>query len=137
MIIKETEIQIINFLQSKIPGISGIYLYGSYAQNQENHESDIDLAFLTEEKITAVEKWKIQEELASLLDKDVDLVDLKDASVVLRKEIVEKGRLLAVFNRYKIEYFEMTTISMYMDLNETRKDILRDYEEKYGRNFSK
>ena len=137
MINKETEIQIINFLKSKISGLNGIYLYGSYAQNQANRESDIDLAFLTEEKIKAVEKWKIQEELASLLDNDVDLVDLKEASVVLRKEIVEKGRLLAVFDHYKIQYFEMTTISMYMDLNETRKHILKDYEEKYGRDSDK
>jgi predicted nucleotidyltransferase len=137
MISKATEIQIIDFLENKFPELSGIYIYGSYAINQENQESDIDIAFLTEEKITTVEKWKIQEELAAKLDKDVDLVDLKNASVVLRKEIIEKGKLIYSTNQYKVESFEMTTLSMYIDLNETRKNILNDYREKYGRNSDK
>ncbi len=134
MISKSTEIQIINFLKNKIPALYGIFVYGSYAKNQETKSSDIDLAFLNGEKITAVEKWKIQEELAATLDKDIDLVDLKDASVVLRKEVVENGKQICVMDQYKVEEFEMKTISMYIDLNETRKDILTDYKEKYGRN---
>lgn len=134
MFLKETEIQIINFLQTKIQNLSGIYVYGSYALNQETSDSDIDLAFLTEDKISAVEKWKIQEELAALLDKDIDLVDIKNASTVLRKEIVEKGKLIYCADKYKTDSFEMTSYSMYLDLNETRKHILNDYEERYGRN---
>lgn len=60
-----------------------IYVFGSYADDTATWESDIDMAFLSFEKITLVEKWKIQEELASTLDNDIDLVDLKDATVVL------------------------------------------------------
>lgn len=125
---------IIDFLQKKLSGIFAIYLYGSYASNLANADSDVDIAFLTEDKISAVQKWKIQEELAAKIDIDVDLVDLKDASVVLRKEIVEKGKLIYSSDKYKTESFEMTTFSMYLDLNETRKHILNDYEEKYGLN---
>jgi len=54
---------------------------------------------------------------------------LKDANVVLRKEIVEKGKLLYSSDQYKTESFEMTTLSMYLDLNETRKNILNDYKQ--------
>lgn len=42
-------------------------------------DSDIDIGFLTTSKIKPVKKWKIQERLASKLNRDVDLVDLKDA----------------------------------------------------------
>lgn len=121
----------------KIPGLLGIYIFGSFANNRLTPESDIDIAFLTWEKISAVEKWKIQEELASLLDIDIDLVDLKDASVVLRAEVVENGERIYTENEYECDNFEVTTYSMYADLNETRKDILNEYKEKYGRNSDK
>lgn len=128
------EIQIIDFLKKQIPELLGIYIFGSYADNTVTGESDIDIAFLTFQKISAVEKWEIQEKLASLLDNDVDLIDLKDATTVLRAEVVEKGKLIYTSNQYQVDYFEMITYSMYADLNETRKDILNDYQEKYGRN---
>jgi predicted nucleotidyltransferase len=82
-----------NFLDQNIPELQGIYIFGSYAANQETPESDIDIAFLTEVKISPVEKWEIQQKLASVLDKDVDLVDLKDASVAFEK--LEKKRYYA------------------------------------------
>lgn len=128
---------IIEFLQQQIPHVFAIYIYGSYANNTAHVNSDIDIAFLTQEKISAVQKWRIQEGLAAIVDKDVDLVDLKDASTVLRKEVVEKGKLIYSSDKYKTESFEMTTLSMYIDLNETRKHILNDYKEKYGRNSDK
>ena len=134
---KETEKKITEFLKKKIPGLLGIYIYGSFAENRLRPDSDIDIAFLTWEKISAVDKWKIQEELASLLDIDIDLVDLKDASVVLRAEVVENGTRIYTQNEYECDNFEVTTYSMYADLNETRKDILNDIEEKYGRNSDK
>ena len=134
---KKTEYTITEFLKNNIPGLLGIYIYGSFAENRVTPESDIDIAFLTWNKISAVEKWKIQEKLASLLDIDVDLVDLKDASVVLRAEVVENGRRIYTENEYECDNFEVTTYSMYADLNETRKDILNDMKEKYGRNSDK
>lgn len=124
---------IVAFLKQEIKGIFAIYLYGSRADETANSESDVDIAFLTEEKIKAVEKWEIQEKLAAKLDTDVDLVNLQDASVVLRKEIIDKGKLIFSSNKFQVDSFEMTSYSMYMDLNETRKNILNDYHEKYGR----
>lgn len=134
---KQTEKKITEFLKVKIPSLLGIYTFGSFADNRLTPESDIDIAFLTWEKFSAVEKWKIQEELASLLDIDIDLVDLKDASVVLRVEVVENGTRIYTGNEYECDNFEVTTYSMYADLNETRKDILNDFKKKYGRNSDK
>jgi hypothetical protein len=94
----------------------------------------MDIAFLTFQKISAVEKWKIQEEFASILMQDVDLIDLKDATTILRAEVVEKGKLIFSSDSYQVDYFEMITYSMYADLNESRQDILNDYNEKYVRN---
>ena len=62
---KKVEISITEFLKDQIPGLIAIYIFGSMADNSTTPESDIDIAFLTFRKISAVEKWKIQEELAS------------------------------------------------------------------------
>ena len=134
---KQIEIQIIDFLREKIPELLGIYVFGSYANNTSTTESDIDIAFLTYCKISAVQKWEIQEGLASVLNIDVDLIDLKDASTVLRSEVIEKGKLIYAVDSIEIGQFEMTTYSMYADLNESRMDILTDFREKYGRNPNK
>lgn len=130
---KKTEILIIEFLKDQIPGLIAIYIFGSMADNSATPESDIDIAILTFQKISAVEKWKIQEELASKLKQDVDLIDLKDATTILRTEVVENGKLIFSGDSYQVNHFEMITYSMYSDLNESRQDILTDYNEKYGR----
>lgn len=134
---KQIEIQISNYLKKHIPELLGIYVFGSYVSNSMMSESDIDIAFLSFQKIPPVKKWKIQEGLASLLDRDIDLVDLKDATVVLRAEIVENGKRIYAGNEFDCDNFEVTTYSMYADLNESRIHILNDLKEKYGRNTDK
>lgn len=131
------EIQIIEKLKREISGLLGIYLFGSYVDNSMMRESDIDIAFLTSANISKVEKWRIQENLAAELDRNIDLVDLREASVVLRSEIVEKGKRIYSSDVFACENFEVTTYSLYSDLNETRIDILNDYKKLYGRNSDK
>jgi len=130
----QVEIQIIEKLKKEISGLLGIYLFGSYVDNSMIRESDIDVAFLTYAIISKVEKWRIQESLASLLDRNIDLVDLKEASVILRTEIVETGKRIYTADVFSCENFEVTTYSLYSDLNETRIDILNDFKTEYGRN---
>lgn len=134
---EQLEITIVDFLKKNIPEVIGIYIFGSYATNQETEKSDLDVAFLSSQKISSVEKWKIQEELASILDNDVDLIDLKNATVILQTEVIEKGKLLFSSDSYQTDYFEMTTYSMFADLNESRMDILNDYKTIYGRDSDK
>ena len=134
---KQVEIKIIDFIRKNISDVISIYIFGSYASNQQTPTSDLDIAYLATNKTDSVEKWEIQENLASLLDIDVDLVDLQEASVILRTEVIEKGKLIFDNDKYKTDYFEMTTYSMYADLNESRADIVNDYKTKYGRDFNK
>lgn len=131
---KEIEKQVVDLLIKKIPDLQGIYIFGSYVSKTMTLESDIDIAFLSFKKISPVEKWKIQEELASILNINIDLVDLKDASVVLRSEVIENGIRIFSGDAYECDNFEVTTYSMYADLNESRIHILNDFKEKYGRN---
>ena len=134
---KEIEKQVVDLLIKKIPDLQGIYIFGSYVNKTMTSESDIDIAFLSFKKISPVEKWKIQEELASILNINIDLVDLKDASVVLRSEVIENGIRIFSGDAFECNNFEVTTYSMYADLNESRIHILNDFKEKNGRNPNK
>ncbi len=131
------EIQVIDKLKKEIPDLQGIYLFGSYVDNSMMRESDIDIAFLTSAILTKVEKWRIQESLACVLDRNIDLVDINEASVILRTEIVEKGKRIYTANVLACESFEVISYSLYSDLNENRIDILNDYRNEYGRNSDK
>ncbi len=84
---------IVQFLVKKInPYV--IYLFGSEAQQQARQDSDIDLAFLSERTLSHYERFMIAGELAAILNCDVDLVDLKEATTVFQAQVVGKGKVL-------------------------------------------
>ncbi|MEO7297090.1 MAG: nucleotidyltransferase domain-containing protein [Verrucomicrobiota bacterium] len=101
-----------------------VYLFGSVAENRDRPVSDIDIAVLLREPISAVQLFELQTELAEALSRDVDLVDLASASTVMRKEVLRTGRLLFEGDKLRREEFEMYTLSDYARLNEERAPIL-------------
>ena len=106
--------------------MQAIYLFGSYANGTEHPESDVDIAFLCEETVDNLERWRVSELLASQLNRDVDLVDLTNASEVLRMQVVGKGKRIYVRDEVMVEAFEDRVYMLYIDLNENRSAILED-----------
>jgi uncharacterized protein len=114
---------IVQFLVKKInPYV--IYLFGSEAQQQARQDSDIDFAFLGERTLSHYERFMIAGELASILNCDVDLVDLKEATTVFQAQIVGKGKVLYCADDNKKAQFEMKVFKEYAKLNEERAEIL-------------
>jgi len=68
----------------------------------------------------------LQERLADQLHSDVDLVDLRAASTVMRAQVLASDRVLYEADTNVRQRFEMHALSMYADLNETRAAILKD-----------
>ena len=95
-------------------------------QGCETPGSDLDIAYLSDRQITNIKRWMIQEEIASLLIRDVDLIALKTATDVMRFQIINKGVRIFVKDMRKAEQFEDLVYSLYLDLNEQRKGILED-----------
>ena len=121
------EEQIIQILSAAIPNLEGIYLFGSYASGAATAGSDVDLAFLSDHpSVDPLRRWKLQEQLAGFLNKDVDLIDLQTATTVLRFEIITAGRRIFCPDEYFCDSFEMVAYSMYQHLQEERKEILED-----------
>ncbi|MGL5470371.1 MAG: type II toxin-antitoxin system antitoxin, partial [Shewanella sp.] len=81
------EKKIIKLLRDNIPKLQLIYLFGSYSQGTQHRNSDIDIAVLAADTLDNIARWELAQKLASALDSDVDLVDLRSASTVLCQQV--------------------------------------------------
>jgi uncharacterized protein len=89
--------QIIASLKDKlelIPEVQIALLFGSFAQNKSNQNSDIDLAIAFKEKMSLDERINLAQELSRELRREVDLVDLRTASGVLLQQILDHRKTL-------------------------------------------
>jgi uncharacterized protein len=110
----------------RVPGLAAVYLFGSQAREDAGPDSDIDLAVLTLDNLDPVDRWKLQEDLATEAHQNVDLVDLRRASTVMRVQVLRDGLLLADLQPSVRAAFEASALSAYARLNEERREILND-----------
>jgi Uncharacterized conserved protein len=109
-----------------VPGLIALYRFGSQAQGTSRPESDIDLAVLAQQPLSPSARFALQEDLALLLRRDIDLVDLRQASTVFRMQVVSTGECLHSEDDRTREQFETVVYAAYARLNEERRDILDD-----------
>lgn len=116
---------LIKFVQQAIPDLIALYRFGSQAKETSRPESDVDLAVLARHPIPALRRFELAQELATQLHRDVDLVDLRSASTVMRMQVISTGDCLAAPDEAARREFEMYTYSDYARLNEERREILK------------
>lgn len=121
---QEAVADLVEVLVEAIPETFAVYLFGSAAAGDAGRGSDLDLAVLPTRPVAAERLARVKEELAEVARRDVDLVDLSQASTVLRAQIVSKGELLLDTEPAQRERFETTVYSAYARLNEERRGIL-------------
>ncbi len=114
-------------LTQHLPTVHTAYLFGSQARGEALPSSDIDVAVMCAQPLSALERFDAQERLAAELDRDVDLVDLRQASTVLRMQVLRDGRLLVDHAPDQRERAEVAWISEYSDLSIWRAGILADW----------
>jgi len=107
-----------------------IIVYGSGARGKLRENSDLDIAFLSEHRFSDYELFMYGQELANLLDRDVDLVDLEKASTVFQAQVLSTGKVVYCSDPIKKMLFHMFTFKKYARLNEERKYILKKLEER-------
>ena len=122
----DTEAAIRDYCLQRLSGLRLLYVFGSQATGHAQPSSDWDIAFLADESLDNIRRWHIAEELAAKLNQDVDLVDLKEASTVLKMQIVQNGRLL-FGDALESDLFLASTMTQYGHLQESRNDILKAY----------
>ncbi len=73
--------------------LSLLFLFGSYADESNNHNSDLDLGYLSKELLDKKRELELLEDLIEFYQKgEIDLVDLRKASPALKLEIALKGK---------------------------------------------
>jgi predicted nucleotidyltransferase len=113
-------------LRRRVPDLIAVYLFGSRARGDARPGSDVDVAVLAARPLGAGTRFAVQEELARLLGRDVDLVDLRAASAVMRVQVLEHGEVLYSDTSGRRAAFEMLALAGYARLNEERRAIIDD-----------
>ena len=123
-------------LDQELSFLWAVYLFGSHASNQAMPDSDVDLAVLGKSPYTAADLFSVSSDIAILLKRNVDLIDLRSVPTDLQAQVVTKGKRHMLRNFQKVEVFEDLVYSSYARLNEERKYILADIQQRgsvYGR----
>ncbi|MGB3850498.1 MAG: nucleotidyltransferase domain-containing protein [Tunicatimonas sp.] len=120
---------IVQHLQRALPSLRAVYLFGSVVTEHFTEDSDIDIAVLTSEPMDALLRWKLIQQLAVLLNRDVDLIDLSSASTVMQFQVVSTGERVFTHDLVSIEWWELKIYQLYLTLNDDRKPILEAIQQ--------
>lgn len=107
-----------------------IILFGSYAKGGAREESDIDIAFLTDQEVDEYQSFCIAQKLAEMLGKNVDCVNLHTASTVFQVQVIGHGKVLYCKDETRRKYYFLRTFKEYALLNEERAPILNRIKER-------
>ncbi len=122
---------LINPVLKSYPDTQAIYLFGSYDTENQWPNSDIDIAVLlpieTAKQVKYKEWFNLSVTLAAAVRRDkVDLVNMRKSNIVFRKEIVVADRRIYCADENAADEFEMLTLSLYQQLQEERKNIIKE-----------
>ena len=121
---------IVHIVLEHYPEAQAVYLFGTYGTMDEWPSSDVDIAILLPpaeaKRAGALDMGDLRLTLEGLLGKDVDLINLRQVSTVLQKEVVFADRRIFCADVYAADEFEMLTLSFYQKLNQERAGVLAD-----------
>jgi len=114
---------IIDSLISDIEELQAVYIFGSQNDGTDMGSSDVDIAYLSKKVLSNVERWDVSQKLASLLSKDVDLIELSTTNTIFRYQILSKSS--RIYGKgYDVESFETLAYSFYLRFQEERQPIV-------------
>jgi len=109
------------------PSAWAIYVYGSFARGDETPVSDVDLAVLLPADEIIVDPLSVASVVATRVHRDIDLVDMRRISDVLRREILSEGMSLYVALPDQVLEWEGTAMSRYQRYRREVRDLLEDF----------
>jgi uncharacterized protein len=116
---------LVEYIKKSIPDLIALYRFGSQAKGTARPDSDVDLAVLSRVALSELRRFELAQELSTQLHRDVDLVDLRSASTVMRMQVISTGECLNAPGESARREFEMYAYSDYARLNEERREILK------------
>lgn len=93
-----------------------ILLFGSRVKGKTHKESDVDLAFLPEEKISFRQGILLNTEFCNIFGTDrIDTVNLREANPLLLKQILDNCRVLFQKSPQIFSIFEAQVLQKYQE----------------------
>lgn len=121
---------LIQLILKAYPDTQAIYLFGSWGTEYERPESDVDIAVLLPapqaKKASSLVLSDLHLALQAALEREVDLINLRQVSTVLQKEVVMAGRRIFCVPGTTVDEFELLVLALYQKLNEERAEILAE-----------
>ena len=111
-------------------GLDALWLFGSEARGTATSESDLDVAALFRRRPLRAELLEARLDLADLLARDVDLVDLDNASPILVMQVLSNGRLLVENDPVHRRRLVEAAPGRYEDLKIVRREAARSLLER-------
>jgi len=109
--------------------IDAAYLLGSAASGQLRSDSDLDIALLPTRgaRFQGRRLAELAADLESIAGRPVDLGILHTGNLVYAKEAISGGKVFFERDPSARRRFAMLALSMYAELQETRREILNAY----------
>jgi predicted nucleotidyltransferase len=107
-----------------------IMLFGSAVNGNFRADSDVDLAYLSDQGIEAYDLFMLSQQIASLLGRDVHLMDLNQVSTVMQAQVIAKGKVILDREPNRRQEFFILVLKKYARLNEERASILAKIKER-------
>jgi predicted nucleotidyltransferase len=110
-----------------LPDAWAVYVFGSFARAEDWPASDIDLAVLLPPARRIEDPLQVRSSVSAQAHREVDIVDLRRAGDVLRREVLAEGRVLYVSEPDHVLAWEAAAMSRYARHREEIRDILEDF----------
>lgn len=112
-------------------------MFGSYADDTYNENSDIDIAIVYKENMDEYEHAGKSLDVSKIFGYiDVDYIDLEKVNVFLQFEILKKGKLIYCTNEDRLTKFMRRVQDQYIEMDYERqkyfKSVLNEKGEIYG-----
>lgn len=114
-------------LAAELPEAWAFYVYGSFARGDEWPDSDLDLAVLLPPGVELPDKLALIAEVSRQVGREVDIVNLRGASLDLVHELLRDGQPLLIRRESDVLGWEAERMTDYADFNPRRADILALY----------
>ena len=113
------------------------YLFGSYADNTYNENSDIDIAVIYKEDMDEYDHAGKSIDVSKVFGYiNVDYIDLEKVNVFLQFEILKKGKIIYCDNEKYLTDFMNKVQEQYIEMDYERQKycsiVLREEGETYG-----
>lgn len=110
-----------------LPDVWAVYVYGSAARGDDGPDSDIDIAVLLPPRSKIPDKLGLMARIAAAVERDADIVDLRQANLDLVHAVLHEGRALLIQNADETLGWEAERMTDYALFNPRRADIVEQY----------